>query len=73
MQKHACRAALATTIVEEAANALAFALPLAFAFVLAAALALSLLSLLGRFDHLATVRVRARVARLTLCTTYRES
>ena len=44
MQKRACRAALATTVVEEAANALAFALPLAFAFALAAALALSLLS-----------------------------
>ena len=49
MQKRVCRAALATPMVEEAANALAFALPLTFAF----ALALYLLGRLGRFDHLA--------------------
>ena len=59
MQKRACRAALATSVVEEAANALAFALPLGLSLALAAALAVSLavslLGLDGRLDHLAIV------------------
>ena len=68
MQKRACRAALATSVVEEAANAFALALPLclALAAAFAAALSLRLLGLLGRLDHLAIMRVRARVARLAL-------
>ena len=70
MHQCALRAALAIPLVEEAANVFAFSLALAFAlaFALAAALSLSLLCLLGFFDHLAIVIIRARVARLTLCT-----
>ena len=55
MQKRACQAALATSVVGEAANAFAFALPLGLSLALAAALPLSLLGLLSRLDHLAIV------------------